>query len=289
MIINRQHFDLGNKRVIEKFIIRTPFRLGATFQNEACFVYFKTGGTILSSPTERLAIASTESVLLDCSNYFADFIPKAPPETIEVYAVHLYPELLREIYKDNLPQFVNHKAAGQHAKVIANHSIINHFIDSLSFYFENPDLVNAELLILKIRELILLLLQTKNAATIAELIANLFSPRQAGLKDVIQHHLYADFSMNELAQLAGLSLSSFKRAFQNIYQDTPANYLRTKKMEKAIELLKQSDYSISEICFQIGFNDTSHFTKAFKKHTQQSPLAFRNTHRTITDLLTEPN
>lgn len=279
MIVDRQHFDLGNKRVIEKLIIKTPFRFGATFQNEACFIYFKNGKTIVASPTERLVIGATESVLLNCSNYFADFLHKAPSATIEVYAVHLYPDLLKEIYKDTLPEFFKHKATGQNARLIANHRIFNHFIESLVFYFENPDLVNSELLVLKIKELILLLLQTKNAATIAELMINLFSPRQANLKDVIQNHLFSDFSMNELAKLAGLSLSSFKRAFQNIYQDTPANYLRTKKMKKAIDLLKRSDYSVSEICFQIGFNDASNFTKAFKKHTQQSPLAFRNSNR----------
>ena len=278
MIVSRQHFELGNKRVIEKLIIKTPFRFGATFQNEACFVYFKDGKTILSSPTERLAIDATESILLNCSNYFADFLQKAPSATIEVYAVHLYPDLLKEIYKDTLPEFFKHKATGQHAKVIASQSIINHFIDSLVFYFENPGLVNAELLVLKIKELILLLLQTHNAPTISELMADLFSPRQANLKDVVQHHLFANFSLNELAKLAGLSLSSFKRAFQHIYNDTPANYLRTKKIEKAMDLLEQTDLSVSEICFQIGFNDASHFTKAFKKHTKQSPLAFRNTH-----------
>lgn len=279
MIVSQQHFDLGDKRVIEKLIIETPFRFGAMFQNEACFVYFKNGKTILSSPAERLELGSSESVLLNCSNYFADFIQKAPLTTIEVYAVHLYPDLLKEIYKDTIPDFLKHKATDQRAKKIANHSIINHFIDSLVFYFENPDLVNSELLILKIRELILLLLQTNNAATITELMANLFSPRQASLKKVIQTHLFSDFSVNELAKLAGLSLSSFKRAFQDIYHDTPANYLRAKKMEKAMDLLKQSDSSVSEICFQIGFNDTSNFTKAFKKHTSQSPLAFRNANR----------
>ncbi|HVU98737.1 MAG TPA: AraC family transcriptional regulator [Puia sp.] len=279
MIVSQQYFELGNKRVIEKFIIQTPFRLGATFQNEACFVYFKEGKTILSSPTERLAIGATESVLLNCSNYFADFLPKAPLATIEVYAVHLYPDLLKEIYKDTLPEFLKHKAAGQNAKLIDNHSIINHFIDSLVFYFENPGLVNSELLVLKIKELILLLLQTHNATTIAELMADLFSPREVNLKEVIQLHLFSNFSITELAQLAGLSLSSFKRAFQNIYHDTPANYLRTKKIEKAMDLLTQSDLSVSEICFQIGFNDASHFTKAFKKHTKQSPLAFRSAHR----------
>ena len=279
MIVSRQHFDLGNKPVIEKLIIKAPFRLGATFQDEACFIYSKNGKTIFSSPTEILEIDPTESILLNCRNYFADFIQKVPAASIEVYAVHLYPNLLKEIYKDAIPQLPKHNAAGEYVKKIANHSIITHFIESLVFYFENPDLVSSELLILKIKELILLLLQTHNSATIAELIANLFSPRQANLKDVIQNHLFSNFSLNELAKLAGLSLSSFKRAFQNTYNDTPANYLRNKKIEKAIDLLKQSDFSVSEICFQIGFNDASHFTKAFKKHTNQSPLAFRNANR----------
>src|ERR1700744_1830378 len=102
MIVSQQHFDLGDKRVIEKFIIKTPFRFGAIFQNEACFVYLKDGRTILSSPTERLTIDPAESVLLNCSNYFADFIQKTPLTTIEVYAVHLYPDLLKEIYKDTV-------------------------------------------------------------------------------------------------------------------------------------------------------------------------------------------
>jgi len=276
MIVSHQHFDLGKERVIEKLIIKPPFRLGAIFQDEACFVHLKNGKTIFSLPTEKLEIDSTESVLLNCSYYFADFIQKAPLETIEVYVVHLYLDLLKEIYKDTIPELVKHKAVGQYAKKIANHSIINHFIDSLIFYFEHPDLVNPELLILKIKELILLLLQSDNYETIAELISNLFSPRQANLKDIIQNHLFSDLSVTELAKLANLSLSSFKREFQNIYNDTPANYLRTKKIEKAMDLLNQSDYSVSDICFQVGFSDTSHFTKTFKKHTKQSPLSFRN-------------
>jgi AraC-like DNA-binding protein len=279
MIVSREHFDLGERRIIEKLIIKTPFRFGATFQNEACFIYFKNGRTMLSSPTERLELGPTECVLLNCSNYFADFIKKAPLATIEVYAVHLYPDLLKEIYKDAIPELIKHKAVGQYAKRIASQNIIDHFIDSLIFYFEHPDLVNSELLVLKIKELILLLLQSDNSATIAELISDLFSPRQASLKDIIQNHLFSNFSLSELAKMSGLSLSSFKRDFQNIYNDTPANYLRTKKIERAIDLLKQSDYSVSEICFQIGLNDTSHFTKMFKKHTKQSPLVFRNANK----------
>jgi len=122
-------------------------------------------------------------------------------------------------------------------------------------------------------------IQSDNYETIAELISNLFSPRQANLKDIIQNHLFSNLSVTELAKLANLSLSSFKREFQDIYNDTPANYLRTKKIEKAMDLLTQSDYSVSEICFQIGFNEPSHFTKVFKKHTKLSPLFFRTANK----------
>ena len=106
MIVSRQHFDLENKPVFEKLIIQPPFRLGAIFQNEACFIHLKNGKTIVSLPTEKLEIDSTESVILNCSNYFVDFIQKVPLETIEIYAVHLYPDLLTEIYKDTIPQFL---------------------------------------------------------------------------------------------------------------------------------------------------------------------------------------
>jgi hypothetical protein len=195
MIVSRQHFDLGNKSVIEKLIIKPPFRLGAVFQNEACFIHLKSGKTLISVPTEKLEIDSSESILLNCSNYFVDFIQKAKLETIEVYAVHLYPDLLKEIYKDTIPEFLKISSVGEIAKKIANNSIINHFIDSLIFYFENPDLVSSELLVLKIKELILLLLQTDNYKTIAELISNLFSPRQANFKEIIQNHLFSNLSV----------------------------------------------------------------------------------------------
>lgn len=143
------------------------------------------------------------------------------------------------------------------------------------FYFENPELVTPELLVLKLKELMLLLLQTDNSKTIEDLISNIFTPRQANLKDIIQTHLFSNFSIVELAALAGRSISSFKREFQLLHNDTPANFIKEKRLNKAEDLLKYSDYSVNEICFQTGFNDTSHFTRTFKKRNKVSPLAFR--------------
>ena len=79
----------------------------------------------------------------------------------------------------------------------------------------------------------------------------------------------------ELATLSGQSLSSFKREFQKIYNDTPANFIRTKRLQEAQKLLQISTLSISEIGYQVGFKDLSHFSKVFKKHIGISPAEYR--------------
>jgi AraC-like DNA-binding protein len=263
MIISRQHFDLGSKCAIEKLIIKPPIRLDAVFQDEACFTYLKEGEVSLTSPTDSLSIQTEESVLLRCGNYFANAIRKLPAKTCEIFAVHLYPDILKELYKHEFPNFIKDNA------------IITHFIQSLDFYFEHPNLVTDDLLKLKIKELILLLLQTDNAENIITLFSHLFNPRQAGLFEVVEAHLYSSISIVELARLTGRSLSTFKRDFETQFNDTPANFIKEKKLEKALELIQSTELSVSEICYEVGFQDTSHFTKTFKQKYNQSPSEYR--------------
>lgn len=230
---------------------------------------------MLASPTERIELYEKESVLLRCGNYFAEVIQEAPMGICEIYAIHLYPDILRQVYKDEIPEFIKPDQSSVFARKIVHHSVISHFIDSLSFYFDNPELVSPELLRLKLKELILLLLQTKNADTVLELISQLFSPRHTTIQEVMQAHLYSPLTVAQLAQLAGQSLSTFKRDFHKHFNDTPANYIREKRLERAAELLQHSRYSVSEIAYEVGFNDTSHFARLFREHYKMSASAYR--------------
>ena len=275
MILDRKHFDINNKCAIEKLIIKTPLRLGSVFQDEACFTYLKEGEMSLTSPTDNLSIQAEESVLLKCGNYFTNAIQKLPAKTCEVFAVHLYPDILKELYKNEFPNFIKGDAHKPYIRKIEKQSVLAHFIESLDFYFENPNLVTEDLLKLKIKELILLLLQTHNAESIITLFSHLFNPRQAGLFEVVEAHLYSSISIVELASLTGRSLSTFKRDFETQFNDTPANFIKEKKLEKALELLQSTELSVSEICYEVGFQDTSHFTKTFKQKYNQSPSEYR--------------
>ena len=151
MIIDRKKFDLNNKCVIEKLLIETPFRYGAIFQNEACFLFIKEGDARISSPTENLNICVSESVLLKCGSYFADIVHKPGSRICEILAIHLHKDILLGLYKNELPGFIRLNNKEQFAEKIERQDIIIHFVDSLEFYFQHPDLVNDELLKLKLK------------------------------------------------------------------------------------------------------------------------------------------
>ena len=276
MIISRKHFDINKKCVIEKLVFKTPFRFGAVFSDdEACFLYLKEGESEFNSASEKLKLVDSESILLNCGNYFANLTHRIKTGTCEIYAVHLHLEILKEIYKTEAISIFSRSKSPVPTQKIPSQRIISHFIDTLDFYFENPTLVTPDLLVLKIKELILLLLQTNNAQSVSALLGQLFTPRQATIREVINTHLFSDFSVSELAQLAGQTLSTFKREFQNSFHNTPANYIKEQRLAKAMQLITHSSLSISEICYQTGFSDLSHFTRTFKQKYSKTPSYFR--------------
>lgn len=87
--------------------------------------------------------------------------------------------------------------------------------------------------------------------------------------------MFSQLSIEELAERNNLSISSFKREFAKLYNDTPANYIKAKKLEKATELLLASTKRITEIAFDCGFNDLANFTKSFSEKYNTTPTNYR--------------
>ena len=260
---------------MERVVIEAPFRYSVHFHDEACFVYFLKGRTAINSPYDQVGIEPEESVLLKCGSYFADLLKYSNAAQYEILVVHLYPDILRNIYKHEIPSFVKRSESKSFVHKIGTHDLVKKFIENLYFYFDCPQLVNDELLELKVRELLLLLVQTKNATSVVSLFTDLFAPRDISIKEVVNSHLFSDISIEDLAGLSNLSVSTFSRTFQTLFNDTPANYIKMKRLERAKELLAKSSLTISEIAFQTCFKDVAHFSRSFKAVHQCSPSAYR--------------
>jgi AraC-like DNA-binding protein len=84
-----------------------------------------------------------------------------------------------------------------------------------------------------------------------------------------------NLSLEEYARLCHRSLSSFKREFQTIFHEPPGKWLLRKRLEYSAALLRGSARSVTEVAFDSGFEDVSHFSRAFKKQFGESPAAFR--------------
>ena len=277
MILTRQTFQYENKTLIEKAVIRPPFRKEGISQNQGCFLYMKGATARLLSATEVVALAPRETVLLKCDTYYLDFIQHSDEQTVEVIAVHLYPAILKKIYSNELPALIEQQRAGNpKTQRIADELVIAKFIESLEFYFEHPTLVNNDLLELKIKELVLLLVQTRNVTSVIALITDLYSTQTVELREVVDLHLYSNLSVDELATLCHMSPSTFKREFKKEFNSSPARYINDQKLKKARELLSVSDLPIGDIAYEVGFNDPLYFTRLFTRKEGVPPSTYRN-------------
>ncbi len=275
MIVDRITFEYQGLVLVEKMRFNTPLEYEAVFQNRGCFIYFKERGPKLFSSENNIQLKGQEAVLLKCGSHFLDVVKKREGEEIEVIVIHLYPDLLKKIYIKELPVLLNKRGNSNPSQVIASDDIISKFIESLEFYFQHPSLVNDDLLELKIKELVLLLSQSKYIDSIQELVTDLYSTKSVQLKEIIKLHLFSSLNLEELAKLCNMSLSSFKREFKKEFEDTPNRYINTKKLEKAKELLGITDMSVSEIAYEVGFNDPLYFARFFKKKMDTSPSQYR--------------
>lgn len=91
----------------------------------------------------------------------------------------------------------------------------------------------------------------------------------------IKHNYQKDYTIEELAELASLSKHYFQNLFKKTYGITPIDYLNKVRIKHAKFMLKNYNYSCSEISNSIGFNSPLYFSKVFKKYTGVAPTKYR--------------
>jgi len=117
--------------------------------------------------------------------------------------------------------------------------------------------------------------KSQDAPSQLDFLAALFKPIDIEFKSTIQHNLYANLSIVELASLCHLSTSSFKRKFKNVFDDSPKKFIAKKKVEKAATLLKSNSLRVSDIAYDVGFDSLATFNRNFTNFYGKSPSQYR--------------
>jgi AraC-like DNA-binding protein len=97
-------------------------------------------------------------------------------------------------------------------------------------------------------------------------------------KDLADERYSDPLTVDDLAAAAGLSKAHFSREFRRTFGESPYVYLLTRRLERAAALLRNTDYTVAEICLEVGLQGVGSFTTSFKRMFGMTPTAYRAAH-----------
>ncbi|WP_366941193.1 helix-turn-helix transcriptional regulator [uncultured Kiloniella sp.] len=158
---------------------------------------------------------------------------------------------------------------------VKSNTLLDHYFQSLKILKTQP-LTSKGLLRSKLLEFLHLLTLTTPEVDVSSLIAQQ-GPRseKRNVRRLLQKPSHLKLNIGDLARLSGRSLSSFNRDFRATYNMPPKQWLKKQRLTYAEKLLRKEDLTITEIAFDIGYENVSHFIKSFKESYGMTPKEYR--------------
>lgn len=107
----------------------------------------------------------------------------------------------------------------------------------------------------------------------SEHLENLAHLRRA--RDLMDREYDSPLDVRAIARTAHMSPAHFSRQFRAAYGETPYSYLMTRRVERAKELLRRSDLSVTDVCMMVGCRSLGSFSARFTKLVGQAPSVYR--------------
>jgi AraC-like DNA-binding protein len=154
--------------------------------------------------------------------------------------------------------------------IIENDPYITSYLKSLDTLSTTPSIFKDNLLSIKFEELMLYLIN-KYGVKFKSYLHSLISKKQSHFREVVESNVYSNLKLDELAFLCNMSLSTFKRYFTAEFNVSPGKWLQDKRLKRAKDLLEYGNLKSSDIYLELGYNNLSNFSSAFKKKFGISP------------------
>ncbi|MGH3586948.1 MAG: helix-turn-helix domain-containing protein [Pseudonocardia sp.] len=100
-------------------------------------------------------------------------------------------------------------------------------------------------------------------------------------RDLIDRHFATPLDLDAMARAAGFSRFHFARVFKEAYGETPGQYLTRRRVERAQDLLRSANLTVTEVCHLVGFASLGSFSARFSELVGASPTAYREVHAAL--------
>ncbi|WP_299628376.1 AraC family transcriptional regulator [uncultured Tenacibaculum sp.] len=178
----------------------------------------------------------------------------------------------------------------KHQKIIKSNNNLNNYIGvaktevdpfisnlliSALMIINNKALHSKNILNLKLEELLLYLIKSNHSNNFKILLHQTIQEKKVEFRATILKNINHTYLIEDYAHLTSRSVSSFKRKFKETFGESAGKYFRKQKLLSSKSLLKTTDKTIKEIAFEVGYDTSSHFIRAFKSEFKTTPTQYR--------------
>ena len=235
------------------------------------------GALAVEHGVRKIRLRSGEAVFIKKNSYF-NFRKNAST------AAQNYQSLLFFIDDSILREFSRarrepSRAAEKNAPIvkIESNTKLHAFVETVNANFDGQLAFEPEFLRLKMLEILFVL--TSLDSGFDGFLQNSHASNHDDLARLMETNFNQNLPLTGFAQLSRRSLSTFKRDFRATFGVPPLRWLRAKRLDYALRLLSTTDKTVSEICYEAGFENLSHFSRLFKQHFGFQPSNLKKDRR----------
>ncbi|SMF42263.1 helix-turn-helix domain-containing protein [Desulfovibrio gilichinskyi] len=159
---------------------------------------------------------------------------------------------------------------------VARSEPIEIYLSSIAPLFGTPLARDEQFLRLKVRELLHYICASEGNEAFINFLYSCRNEMKSDLASTMERYFNKNISLEDMAELSGRSLSTFKREFQKLFGTTPARWIRDRRLAWSAQLIRNSAKSISEISYESGYESLSHFSSLFRKNYGITPREYRS-------------
>jgi AraC-like DNA-binding protein len=161
---------------------------------------------------------------------------------------------------------------------VNNDVALSAFFQAMTIYFASEEKPAEALLRLKLKELLTSILLGQSNSSLSAYFRYLAANEAPSIPAIMEMNFGHNLPIESFAEMCHRSLSSFKREFRKHFGMSPGKWLLERRLQHSASLLETTATSITEIMCECGFEDLSHFSRAFKEKFGCPPSAYRILH-----------
>jgi AraC-like DNA-binding protein len=270
---NDASFLSGREGIFAKLKIESKASKRTVLMTEHTLLFVIKGVKLLHFAKETLKISADDVFLLKKGIYvMAEYIEEGL--AFEALMLFLPARLLKSIEVQSSGSSRPNVRDNQYLIFPAT-GLIQDFKEQLRKYFGHRLFNYDQLIPLKQKEILLLLMSSGHSERVNDFIHAALRSEPADIESIVNNYLLQPVSISELASLCNRSLASFKREFQRLYHTSPKAWINQRRLDLALLLLQNTDKMVSEIAEECGFESTSYFIRIFKKKHGYTPQSMR--------------